>query len=126
MDFSIIFIKIFFLGIAAALPLFLFFIFTICTLGIIIGRREKWSDYDAIYYAFVTATTVGYGDFRPVEKINKFLAVIIAFMGLAFTGIFVSVAVNAATVAFKSTQDTELLQVELEEAIKEILLDTSD
>jgi len=117
MDFSIIFIKIFFLGLAMAMPLFILFVGTICLLGLWIGRHEKWSRYDSIYYAFITATTVGYGDMRPVTKLSKFLAVQIAFMGLVFTGIYVSIAVNAASVAFNETQDVVSIKAEIHQVL---------
>jgi len=117
MDFSIIFLKIFFLGLGMAIPLFILFIGTICLLGLWVGRHEKWHRYDSIYYAFITATTVGYGDMKPVKKLSKFLAVQIAFMGLIFTGIFVSIAVNAASVAFNETQDVEAIKAEIHQAL---------
>lgn len=121
MDFSFTFIKIFFIGITMAAPLFMlfmFFIAVICLLGLIIARREQWSRHEGLYYAFITATTVGYGDFAPVKRLSRFYAIIIAFMGLIFTGILVSLSVNAASYAFKSTQDVELLKVELNKVIQ--------
>jgi hypothetical protein len=37
---------------------------------------------DIFYWSFVTATTVGYGDLRPVKNASKISAVLIAFLGL--------------------------------------------
>ena len=102
-----------------AAPLFLLFTGAICLTGLWIGRREKWSRYDSVYYSFITATTVGYGDMKPVTKLSKFLAVAIAFMGLVFTGIFVSIAVNAASIAFEETQDITALKAEINQNLKD-------
>lgn len=119
MDFSISFLEVFFISLGMATPLFILFMGAICLLGLWIGRRENWSRYDSIYYAFITATTVGYGDMKPISKLSKFLAVQIAFMGLVFTGIFVSIAVNAASIAFKDSQDAATLQAEIHQTLEQ-------
>jgi voltage-gated potassium channel len=117
MDFTLVFIKVFFLGLAVAAPLLGFFILLISLLGLLVGRLENWSKFDAVYFSFVTATTVGYGDFRPLKKTSRLLAIIIAFMGLAFTGITVALAVNSAGVAFKQTQDVVAAKERLDQVI---------
>lgn len=113
MDFSISFIEVFIIGLGMAAPLFFLFGGLISLLGFWVARREGWDRRDALYYAFVTATTVGYGDFTPVNRFSRVLAIIIAFMGLIFTGIFVSLAVNAASIAFKDTQDVQAYKTEI-------------
>ena len=83
----------------------------IVVLGHFLGRLEGWSRLDAQYHAFIVATTVGYGDFHPRKKLSKILAIVIAFVGIIFTGIVVAVALHAATQAFKATHDvTEITQ----------------
>lgn len=69
----------------------------IVTLAIVIGRTEGWTLADSVYYGFVTATTVGYGDFRPRRLSSKALAIVIAFVGLIQIGIVVALAVQAIT-----------------------------
>ena len=115
MEFTLSFLNIFFLSVGLALPLLLMFIVLICLLGLLVGALQKWSSFDAIYYAFITATTVGYGDFRPVKKLSRFLAILIAFLGVAFTGIFVSITVNAANIAFQQTQDVGKIKARLQQ-----------
>ncbi|MEM8867922.1 MAG: potassium channel family protein [Verrucomicrobiota bacterium] len=63
--------------------------------GLVVGRLEKWSKLDSVYYAFITATTVGYGDFRPKHRLSKIAAIILALAGLVFTGILVAAALKA-------------------------------
>ncbi|MGI9321392.1 MAG: potassium channel family protein [Thiogranum sp.] len=69
-------------------------------LGMLIGKIEGWSLSDSLYHAFINATTVGYGDFRPSRGHAKFPAVVLAFLGLVFTGMVVAVALHAANEAF--------------------------
>lgn len=78
-------------------PLISTMIALISVLAIIIGRQEKWSLTDSLYYGFITGSTVGYGDFRPTTKKSKLLAVFIAMLGLILTGIIVALAVEAAS-----------------------------
>ena len=96
-----LFIKNFVLGLFYATPLLISLIVVIALIGLRIGRREGWSRIDAFYYAMITATTVGYGDFRPQQTLSKLQAILIAFVGLLLTGLVVSIGVQAATVAFK-------------------------
>lgn len=79
----------------------------ICLVGLHIGHIENWSRSDSLYYAWITATTVGYGDFRPAQPRGKYLAILIAIMGLLLTGIIVSTGVEATRLAFDKTHDTE-------------------
>ncbi|WP_179583013.1 potassium channel family protein [Tunturiibacter gelidoferens] len=38
--------------------------------------------FQNFYWAFVTATTVGYGDFRPTKRRSKLIAILTAVLGL--------------------------------------------
>ena len=90
------------LGLFYAAPLLLFLMLLIAFLGQLIGKREGWSRTDTLYYSFITATTVGYGDFKPTTNFGKYMAIAIAFLGLLLTGIFVALGVKAGTVAFQA------------------------
>jgi len=102
MDFTLDFIRIFVLGLFFAAPLLILLALLIVFVGVVVGKKEGWSLADATYYAFITATTVGYGDFHPKKPASKYLAIVIALTGLVFTGIVVAVGVHAASIAFKT------------------------
>ena len=96
---TITFLNEFALGFWLASPLLLSLAVGITILGRITGRMEGWSWFDSFYWSFITATTVGYGDIRPVKRASKAIAIVIALMGLTFTGILIALAVHAATFA---------------------------
>jgi len=97
MEFTFNYLQLFYLNLKLAFPLLAFSIMVIVLLGRIVGFRESWSHYDSIYWAFITATTVGYGDIRPLKSVSKALSVLIALIGMIFTGLLVALAINAAT-----------------------------
>ncbi len=102
MEFTLTFLKLFIFGLYLATPLLGSLLLIIIALGQFVGRKESWTRFDALYWTFVTATTLGYGDFSPSQKSTKALTVIMTLTGLIFTGIIVALALNSATVAFKS------------------------
>lgn len=50
-------------------------------LALFIGKKEGWTTTTSMYYAFATASTVGYGDFAPTTPHTKLLS--LAFIPLA-------------------------------------------
>jgi len=99
MDFTFNYLQMFYLGLTLAAPLLVLSVLLIIGLGIIVGLRESWGRYDSIYWAFINATTVGYGDIRPLRLVSKALSILIALIGMIFTGLLVALAINAATKA---------------------------
>ena len=85
MDFTLItFIKCFLLFLPLVAPIILFLVALVIILGQWVSYIEKWKKFDGLYWSFITATTVGYGDIRPLKKLSRVLAVIIAIIGLIF------------------------------------------
>ncbi|QSP93309.1 two pore domain potassium channel family protein [Marinobacter salinisoli] len=91
------------------LPLLGSFTCVVAGLGLVVGRIENWTPFNALYWSFITASTVGFGDIRPSQKPSKILAVVIAFVGLMFTGIVIAIAVESATYAFDRNVDIHKL-----------------
>ena len=96
---TVTFLKQFCIGLWLTFPLLLSLALAVTLLGQAVGRQEGWSRFDSFYWSFITATTVGYGDVRPVKRKSKVVAIIIAFLGLTLSGIVIAVAVEAATLA---------------------------
>ena len=95
------FLKLLALGVCSFAPLLLFLVLVVMLLGYLVGKQEGWSLSESFYWAFVTATTVGYGDFRPTQKRSRIVAIFIAVLGLLATGIIIALGVYAATNALR-------------------------
>jgi len=100
MEFTFAFLEKFFWGIYLTLPPLLLLCALIIILGLIVGKHEGWDRFNSLYWAFVTALTVGYGDIRPSRKLSKILALIIAVIGIMLFGIVIAITVNTFTMAF--------------------------
>lgn len=99
-EITITFLHVFALGLFFSAPLTLFFITAILILGQIVGRREGWTRFDALYWSLVTALTIGYGDIVPRRRTCRILAIVVGLCGILLTGIFVAIALNAASIAY--------------------------
>ena len=89
-------------------PLLALLTMVIMMLGLVVGRFESWGRFDSIYWAFITATTVGYGDIRAKKRFSRLLSILIALIGVTFTGMIVALAINAATLAFNEMHSADL------------------
>jgi len=50
---------------------------------------------DAIYFAFVSGLTIGYGDFVPTRPLSRVLAIGIGLTGVLLVGLIVAIGVRA-------------------------------
>jgi len=67
--------------------------------GILVGWLEGWSLWQGIYFAFITALTIGYGDLAPTRHLTQALAVLLGFTGVTMTALLAGLAVRAFRVA---------------------------
>jgi len=74
-------------------------------LGLAVAGLERWPLTDGLYFSFVTGLTVGYGDLVPKSPFARVLAVFIGLAGIALTGLFVAVCVQALRVALDSAPE---------------------
>lgn len=117
MEFTITFIRMLFWGLLLFSPLLLFLCITIVLLGQLTGRIEGWSRFDALYWSFITALTVGYGDIRPFKRDSRILSILITLVGIILSGIIVTISVNAGLKAFERHVDKQII-IEINERLK--------
>ena len=58
--------------------------------AVVISLLEEMSFGDAIWWSFVTFTTVGYGDILLTTKVGRLVAIILMIFGIGFIGITTS------------------------------------
>ena len=54
--------------------------------ALVISYVEKMNYSDSLWWAFVTATTVGYGDISPKTHIGRFVAIFLMLIGIGTFG----------------------------------------
>ena len=65
---------------------------------------EKMPFADTLYFAFVTALTIGYGDIVMHTPLGRLIALLIGLIGILFTGLMVAVLVHAIRESMKESQ----------------------
>ncbi len=70
-------------------------------LGAIVAVLERWSASEAVYFTFVTALTIGYGDLAPKRLASRLIALGIGFTGILLTALVAAVGVRALQDATK-------------------------
>lgn len=110
MAFSITFLTLFSFSVYLLAPLLIMLFVVIIIFGIVVGRIESWTRFDSIYWSFITALTVGYGDIRPLQKTSKVLSILIAWCGITLSGLLVAIAVKSASISLEKHIDPELVE----------------
>lgn len=62
---------------------------------------------DALYFAFITGLTVGYGDIVAITAMGRVISILLGVIGILFTGLVVAVAVRALQEAWIAVQGKE-------------------
>ena len=63
--------------------------------AIVIALVEGISIGNSMYFSFITAFTIGYGDITPITIIGRVLAILIGLLGIIFTGLVVAISSRA-------------------------------
>jgi len=110
MEFTLTFLNLFALSIYLLWPILALLSAIIIVLGQIVTHLEGWHKFEGLYWSLITATTVGYGDIRPVKKRSKILSALIAIIGILFTGIIVAAAVKTVSISIEKHIDPIKIQ----------------
>ena len=70
--------------------------------------------FDAVYWAAVSLTTIGYGDFYPVTDLGKFITIVSSVMGVAV------VALPSGVIIAGYMNEVRGMEEEMKEKYKEI------
>ena len=109
MKFTVDFGKAFFILLRAFFPIWGGLAILISLVGVWMARLEGLDISDGLYFAWVTATTVGYGDISPTSGLSQFVAIFDALLGITLTGIIVSIALSAAKLSIKKNGSLDSL-----------------
>jgi hypothetical protein len=82
-------------GLVIVWPVLSGLLLCMAALGVSIGLVEGWRVGDALYFAFVSGLTIGYGDLLPTLPLTKLLAVAIGATGILLTALLGAVGVQA-------------------------------
>jgi voltage-gated potassium channel len=66
-----------------------------------ISHFENLPLSDALYFTMITGLTVGYGDITPQSMGGRIIAVMVALVGVIFSGLIVAVALRAVGQSLK-------------------------
>ena len=64
-------------------------------MGAAVGALEGWGVPQGIYFASITALTIGYGDLVPTRGMTQVLSVAIGIAGVVFVALIAALAVQA-------------------------------
>lgn len=89
-----------------------YFVIIVILLGSIgIYIVEDISFSDALWWCFVTVTTVGYGDIIPKTFIGKIIAIILMIVGIGFVGLLTGTIATFFLMSNKKKEDSYKKQV---------------
>ncbi len=89
------FLKTYFSLLASAIQVLFSLFITVVLLGAIISIVEKIDFWDAQYFSFITALTIGYGDVTPHTLLGKVMSILLGIIGMIFIGIMVAAAIKS-------------------------------
>jgi len=77
----------------------------IAGIGAVVGLIEGWGVWHGLYFGFITALTIGYGDLVPTHPVTQFLAVLAGFTGIGMVALLAGLSVRAFHVGREREKD---------------------
>ena len=75
--------------------------------GFAISVVERLTVGKALYFAFITSMTIGYGDITPETSAGRAISVAIGMIGTILTGIVVAIATRSLADLARSHQEEQ-------------------
>lgn len=85
------------IGLIKSILILLFLFILVCGFGLYFF--ESLCLWHSLYLAFITALTIGYGDLSPVTMPGQLIAILLGFIGITLTGIFVFTVARAMQIS---------------------------
>ncbi|MBX9749698.1 MAG: potassium channel family protein [Roseococcus sp.] len=101
------FLTAFHRGVRLLWPIFSGLLLLVAGLGALVGAVEGWGMGQGLYFAYVTALTIGYGDLVPSRLSTRVIAAVIGIMGVVTSGLVAGVAVAAIQDAVRARERLE-------------------
>jgi hypothetical protein len=76
-------------------------IITLLTGALFYVKVEGWTLLDAVYFCFVTLTTIGYGDLAPTKPISKIFTILYIIVGIGILLGFIDMVARSALASNK-------------------------
>ena len=67
------------------------------------GQLRDIPGADSLYFTFVTAFTIGYGDITPATPAGRVLSLLVGLVGLILTGIIIAISTRALAHTVRDT-----------------------
>ncbi len=96
------FLVIFFRMLIMTTPVWGALFLAILAMSWVFAEVEQIGFGDAMYFACVTALTIGYGDIVPATAPGKVVSVLIGILGVIATGIIVAVALQGMKITYET------------------------
>lgn len=84
---------------------------------------ENVNFIDSLWWAFVTSTTVGYGDISPVSAVGRITAMVLMLTGIGMFGALTSTITSFFIISEDENEDTQHAEIkELNQKIGQLLV----
>lgn len=93
---SRLYLKTYFSSMRKTWPIWNGSFFILIALAGLFAIVERIQFTDSLYFTFVTALTIGYGDIVPHQPLGRLIAIIIGFLGAITMGFFIALAIHSA------------------------------